>query len=566
MQVIKIGQKLVMGYFVMAFFALATSGGVSFILIEQYLSAHEREQLDYNVKNLAIQLAPLMIPTMQRERFADVVNLSYLLGDFQTKVFDRDGTLLVQSPSVNDNQNNWSEDEALFNLRIAAPGGEKASRSRSTRKVEGSTITGGGPLGIRWHISRTPMSAGGYVDVRYLCTIGTEGLGADRPQGSVPEIRQNDARIDTQDGNGSMPSTLYARDFERSLLAEIEGPFEVAGYIELFHVNDHVLSTLRYFASTMIFAAIVAVVLATFLGFSFSKGVAKSLRRLQVQAGKIESGDLNARASMPTERILEIRELSATFDNMVSRIRTMIAERDSDREALRRFIADASHEIRTPLSAVSNFIELLQGAASEDRDARRHFLKESERQIERLQWINRNLLDLTRFDSGLFVMKLEPCELFWLIEEAAEALRSNARKRSIRLVFRGADDKLVALCDREWITVALGNLIDNAIKHSRYGALVEIGARLTEDTRFVELWIADDGEGIAEEDLPHIFERFYRGKTTASGSGLGLAIVQSIILLHEGQLTVSSIRHAGSRFTIRLPVDGRPNPRSGLFK
>ena len=236
----------------------------------------------------------------------------------------------------------------------------------------------------------------------------------------------------------------------------------------------------------------------------------------------------------------------------------MILERDSDREALRRFVADASHEIRTPLSAVSNFIELLQGAASEDRDARMRFLKESERQIERLQWINRNLLDLARFDSGMFIMKLEPCELFRMIEEAAEAHQSDARKSSIRLIFRVTTDTPAVRCDREWITVALGNLIDNAIKHSRHSALVEIGAGLAEDARFVEFWVADNGEGIDEDDLPHVFERFYRGKTTAPGSGLGLAIVQSIIHLHGGELTVSSIRHKGSRFAIKLPVDGRP--------
>ena len=290
MGAMKIGPKLVMGYFIMAFSALAASGGVSFTLIERYLNAHEREQLDYNVKNLAIQVAPMMIPTLQRDRLADMVRLSSLLGDFRIKVYDKAGTLLAQSPPDENDQNISSENEALFEAHPTALGVTKANRTGNTQEVEGSTISERGPEGIRWHISRTAMNAGGKVDVRYLCAIGTEGLLEDRSPGRVPEIRQNEVRKGIQDGNGWMVATPYLRDFERSILAEIEGPIAVTGYIELFHVNDHVSSTLRYFASTMAIAAIIAVVLATLLGFSFSKGVAKSLHRLQEQAGKIESG------------------------------------------------------------------------------------------------------------------------------------------------------------------------------------------------------------------------------------------------------------------------------------
>jgi signal transduction histidine kinase len=543
MRAMRIGRKLLIGYVIMALVTLASSGGVSFILIERYLNEHEREQLDFNVKNLAGQIAPLMIPKMQVERLKDMVGILSLFGDFRTVVLDKNRNMVIQSAGA---------DNAMA---FGAPSGAEQRFQdtifaglplKSTEKV----LIGQEPSGIIWHISRTPAGPGGGIDLRYLCTLGTGNRSAEPANDSAPRNEAIGVRtIDSYNG---------------SVVAEIDGPAEVAGYLVLWHVNDHVSSTLRYFGATMLASAAAAVFLATLLGFSMSRGLVKSLKTFGRQAERIEAGDFKARATVPSESILEIRELASGFDRMVSTIEIMIKERDADRTALRRFVADASHEIRTPLSAISNFVELLQGAAAEDQGARKRFLSECERQVDRLNWINKNLLDLARLDSGMQVLDLRDYDVSDLIREAISL--SAARFPSRTIVENIPDGGLVAHCDREWILVALCNLIDNALKYSSEDRRVEVGAALGKEGRILELWIRDDGEGIAGEDLPHIFKRFYRGKTGKSGSGLGLAMAESIVGLHGGSIAVATEIDIGSRFSILLPVVAVPAGHPDYFE
>ncbi len=547
----RIGRKLLIGYFIMALVTLTASSGVSYILIERYLNEHEREQLDFNVKNLAGQIAPLMIPAMQVARLKDMVGILSLFGDFRTVVLDKKGNIVAQSADAT-NALAFGEvipatrEGAVTTLNRDGQRFPEPAFAGWARDSAEKILTGQEPSGVIWHISRTSAGAGGKVDFRYLCTLST----ASRSTESADDMATRNAAIGirTTDSDSG------------TVVAEIDGPAEVAGYLVLWHVNDHVSATLRYFAATMFAVAIVAILLAILLGFSMSRGIVKSLKAIGRQAGRIEAGDFKARALMPSENTLEIRELAIGFDRMVSTIATMIEERDADRTALRRFVADASHEIRTPLSAISNFIELLQGAAAEDQDARKRFLSECERQVDRLYWINKNLLDLARLDSGILVLNLRDNGVSGLVREAISL--SAARYPSRTINAKTPDEETVTYCDREWILVALCNLIDNALKYSPVDSRVEVGATIGKEGQFLELWVCDEGEGISVDDVPHIFERFYRGKTEKSGSGLGLAMAESIVGLHGGSITVVTEKGVGSRFSICLPASGNSEQTS----
>jgi len=291
------------------------------------------------------------------------------------------------------------------------------------------------------------------------------------------------------------------------------------------------------------------------IGLAVSHGVSAPVRQLTAAADRMSGGDLSARA--PVHGRDEIGQLAGQFNQMAGRLEASFAELASERDALRRFVADASHELRTPITALKSFNDLLQGAAADDPDARAEFLAESQVQIERLEWITRNLLDLSRLDAGLAALDLAEHDARDLIRATVHTFRAAAGEKGVDLALQLPTWALILCCDRARIELALSNLVENAIKFTPAGGRVEVGADADPDA--VRLWVRDTGIGIDPEDLPHVFERFYRGRSAGrhaptEGSGLGLAIVQSVVQAHGGRVSVESTPGVGSTFVMELPL------------
>ena len=227
-------------------------------------------------------------------------------------------------------------------------------------------------------------------------------------------------------------------------------------------------------------------------------------------------------------------------------------------ERIRRdFVANASHELRTPLSIIKGYVEtLVDGHETMALDDRARFLKTIQRHSDRLKSIIDDLLVLSRLESGTPGLNFVSLELAPFLLGLAEEYRKRPHAADHEIVV-SAPGLIGAIdADEEKLTQVFGNLLDNALKYTPKDSRVELGARLTGENE-VECFVRDNGAGIPVEDLPHIFERFYRVEKGRSretgGTGLGLSIVKHIVQLHEGRVWAENTEGSGLAIVMRLP-------------
>jgi heavy metal sensor kinase len=284
-------------------------------------------------------------------------------------------------------------------------------------------------------------------------------------------------------------------------------------------------------------------VIAVWGGFLILSKALRPLEDMTKTAEMIEKGDLSRRISVSARKD-ETASLGKALNSMLDRLENAIRKE-------RQFSSDASHELKTPVAVMMNAGEqLLRHADPSDRElseAARMVVQES----GRMNRIITQLLILTRGDNGKQHPEIETIDLNELLKDVAEEQQERAENRKIRLELKTcAGLKIEA--DQTMITQVFMNLIENAIKYGREGGYVHIS--LTEAENEAEVRVEDNGIGISEEDLPHIFERFYRADRSRdrSGTGLGLSITEQIIRLHGGKIRAESRTGEGTVFTVTL--------------
>jgi two-component system phosphate regulon sensor histidine kinase PhoR len=223
-------------------------------------------------------------------------------------------------------------------------------------------------------------------------------------------------------------------------------------------------------------------------------------------------------------------------------------------EQVRRdFVVNVSHELRTPLTSIRGFAETLRGGAIDDKEHRDEFLEAIEKDAQRLGALVDDLIDLSAIESGHLRLAAETVDLREAAKEAASALALAAKGKSIRVQVAAGEAKVKA--DRARLQQVLRNLIENAVKFNREGGSVTVSFK--KEGNNVELAVADSGTGISAEELPRVFERFYRvdkARTReAGGTGLGLAIVKHLVEAQGGRVTAASELGKGSVFRVLLP-------------
>ncbi len=277
----------------------------------------------------------------------------------------------------------------------------------------------------------------------------------------------------------------------------------------------------------------------------------------QFQQQKFDNDALPVLASDPPRD--EIDSMALAFDHMARRIQQQMS-RLKETDALRReLVANVSHDLRTPLASLKGYIEtLLLKDGSLNPEQRREYLQIAFDNSERLSKLVTELFELARLDAGELKLHRESFSLAELAHDVIQKFRLRAQQQNIALEVDIDAEVPYVEADIGLIERVLDNLVDNALKNTPEGGAIRLA--LDCDDQLVSVQVADTGRGIAEDELPHIFQRFYKkpdNDGTKTGAGLGLAIAQRIIELHGSKLSVTSMLHQGTQFNFALRVQSQ---------
>lgn len=304
--------------------------------------------------------------------------------------------------------------------------------------------------------------------------------------------------------------------------------------------------TLQQLRLWLLAATLLALVIVISVSYLLIGRLLKPLETIIQTANKISRENLAKQRLVIENPKDEPGRLAQTFNEMLDRLDKAFALQQ-------RFVADAAHELRTPLTALRGEIEVLL-RRSRTVDEYQEVLKSNLEEIERLSLLTSNLLTLARVDAGEEIIAVQICDLTALCQDVCKKLAALMAQKNIDFQLN-CSQEIKILGDSAGLERVVYNLVENAIKYSPPGETIKVSLQKVKAQ--IELIVADTGIGISTEDLPNIFERFYRADKARSresgGSGLGLAIVETIVKAHKGEITVSSQLGKGTTFTILLP-------------
>src|SRR5215208_1410057 len=373
--------------------------------------------------------------------------------------------------------------------------------------------------------------------------VWRRALQSERPIGSTVQV--------TEDA----PAYVYA--------VPVEPPHGKARVVEAgqsYAVTERALET---FATVLVGGGLSAFLLSIGGAYLLARAALSPVSAVVASARKITESDLSERLPVANPKD-EIGSLAATINGLLARLEEAFARREEalarQEEALsrqRRFVADASHELRTPITTIEGYAEMLEEWALHDQETAQKSVSRIREESKRVREMVEGLLALARGDEGA-PLKLESQDLSAVAAEVVRTARAVAASK-LTIEYSSPAHEIIATFDRTRIRQAISILLDNAIKYTPAGGEVKVEVR--ESDGWAEVAVSDTGVGISEDQLPQIFERFYRvdEARTRGGAGLGLAIARQIIEAHGGSIDAQSEPNKGSTFILQIPQPRQRN-------
>lgn len=323
----------------------------------------------------------------------------------------------------------------------------------------------------------------------------------------------------------------------------LKGHGEAIGIVRFVSSLKETNKIIQRITMLLVSLGVAVVVVSGIVGIFLSNSIVKPLVELTRVAEKMADGQLRVRSTLELDD--EIGRLSNTLNYMADEV--------LKREEIKNdFISSVSHELRTPLTSIKGWAMTLQADDIRDENLTKDGLKIIENESDRLAQMVEELLDFSRFVSGRITLEKDIFDIGSALETVSRQYMPRAKEKKIDFSLHVNEDVDYFLGDENRIKQVLINLLDNAFKFTNEGGKVKLSAYKTEKN--LVLQVKDTGIGIPDDDLPHIKEKFYKGKNSKSQSGIGLSICDEIVKLHDGALKIKSKLNYGTTVEAILPI------------
>jgi signal transduction histidine kinase len=351
-----------------------------------------------------------------------------------------------------------------------------------------------------------------------------------------------------------VPSLLRSR-----LLRGVRGKLLIAVFLSagLILLNVGFTAYLMFLSShdvkLLSILMVFSIGISAFFAVTVANAFNSTLRNLLDGVRTIGEGKLDTRIAVESGD--ELEDIGAAFNMMASQLEDAFERQRDLEEARRNLIASVSHDLRTPLATMRAMVESINDGVVTEEETIGRYLRTMQGEISYLSRLIDDLFELSQIDSGTLQLRPEPTNISDLVSDALEALRPQAEQRRLRIEGAAGEQLSNVVIDVPRMQRVLYNLVQNAIRHTPLDGTVIIRAKDAGEE--IEISVEDTGEGIVGDELPHVFERFYRGdrarKRTDAGSGLGLTIAKRIVELHGGRIWAISNVGEGATFTFTVP-------------
>lgn len=343
----------------------------------------------------------------------------------------------------------------------------------------------------------------------------------------IPIITKEASQEEIQKGEAILSEYSLTKNLENSLFP----------YIKDTSIKNNYYIVLMFILMGIIFISL------NYFQYAFFY---KKIRSLTLGARRVTEGDYDININENNEG--DLSKLAVSFNLMKEVITSNINKLKDEKQFLVELLSDISHQLKTPLAAMIIYNDIMLSKEL-SREQNETFLINNKNQLNRMEWLIKQILKLAKLDARAIMLNKENQSLNETIRESIDIFQDRAGEKSINISFN-ADEEVYLYHDRLWMEEALNNIIKNGIEHNKEGG--EITVEINASPIYTKIMISDNGEGIREEDLPNIFKRFYKARTSKKSDsiGIGLALSKSILQLHNGEIEVQSKIGEGTKFTI----------------